>query len=111
MLEPSENSPRRIGMAIFLGLLFVGIAAIAPYLFDLVVPTAPDVPTQSLKDEIGAEPTPAQRIPAQVALEEIRKRDLELAGSYGWVDPEQGVVRVPIARAKEHVLSQGLPSR
>lgn len=111
MFEMDGNSARRVGLAMFLGLLFLGIAAIAPYLFDLVVPTAPDVPVQTLAEQIGAQPTPAQRIPAQVALQEMQDRDKALSESYGWVDRQKGLVRVPVDRAKAFVLEKGLPAR
>lgn len=111
MIEPTGTTPRRIGAAIFLGLLFLGIAAISPYLFDLVVSTSPDTPVESLAGQIGAQPTPAQQIPAQVALQQIRDRDRQLRESYGWMDQEAGVVRVPVDRAKAYMLKTGLPSR
>jgi len=31
--------------------------------------------------------------------------------SYGWVDPDKGVVRIPVERAMELVAKEGLPSR
>lgn len=31
--------------------------------------------------------------------------------SYGWVDPAMGIVRVPVERALELVLEEGLPTR
>lgn len=111
MPESTGTTPRRIGAAIFLGLMFIGIAAISPYLFDLVVSTSPDTPTESLADQIGAPPTSAQQIPAEVALQQIRDRDKHMRESYGWVDQKTGVVRVPVDRARTFVLKKGLPSR
>ncbi len=35
----------------------------------------------------------------------------DAAESYGWIDPEAGLVRLPQERALELVLSEGLPSR
>lgn len=111
MTEPTGTTPRRIGAAIFLGLLFLGIAAVAPYLFDLVISTSPDTPVESLASQIGAQPTPAQQISAQVALQQIRDRDKQMRESYGWVDRKTETVRVPVDRAKAYVLERGLPSR
>ena len=31
--------------------------------------------------------------------------------SYGWVDPEKGIVRIPVERALELVAKEGLPAR
>lgn len=111
MSEGARNSARRMGTGILLGVVFIAIAAISPYVFDLVVSTAPDTPTRTLAEQIGAPPTPAQEIPAQVALEELRGRDRDRSTTYGWVDKDAGVVRVPVDRARQFVLEKGLPSR
>lgn len=34
-------------------------------------------------------------------MAELRKRDLELLNSYGWVDKNSGTIRIPIERALE----------
>ncbi len=44
-------------------------------------------------------------------LAEHRAREDELLSRYGWVDRENGVVRVPIERAMELLLERGLPTR
>ena len=49
--------------------------------------------------------TPLQDLQAIVAAE-----DAEL-DSYGWVDRDQGAVRIPISRAMELLLQRGLPTR
>jgi hypothetical protein len=38
-------------------------------------------------------------------------REREALESYGWIDPAAGIVRVPLARAAELVLAEGLPAR
>ena len=38
-------------------------------------------------------------------------RELEALETYGWIDPVGGVVRVPVERAMELVLAEGLPAR
>jgi hypothetical protein len=44
-------------------------------------------------------------------LKEFRRAEDEALHNYGWVNQGSGVVRLPIARAKELVLERGLPSR
>jgi len=44
-------------------------------------------------------------------LKEFRAGEEKVLTSYGWVDPEKGVVRIPVARAMELVAKEGLPSR
>jgi hypothetical protein len=52
-------------------------------------------------------------IPTHVAgsLEAIYESQIESLHTYGWVDQEEGVVRLPIERAKDLLLEQGLPVR
>src|SRR5438128_1977992 len=44
-------------------------------------------------------------------LKEFRAAEDAILNSYGWVDPEKGVVRIPVERAMELVAKEGLPSR
>ena len=44
-------------------------------------------------------------------LAELRARENQVLGSYGWVDRKAGAVRVPIDRAMQTVLERGLPTR
>ena len=57
----------------------------------------------------GGELSGAAR-PEQV-LAEHRARTQEWLESYGWVDREGGIVRVPIEEAMQAVLHEGLPTR
>jgi hypothetical protein len=41
----------------------------------------------------------------------LRDREEETLRSYGWVDRNAGVVRIPIERAMELTLERGLPAR
>ena len=49
-----------------------------------------------------------QTTPVQDLLAE-RRGDLELLGSYGWVDEQAGVVHIPIDVAMQMVAQRGLP--
>lgn len=44
-------------------------------------------------------------------LEQYRSGQREAAESYGWIDAERGLVRLPQERALELILEEGLPSR
>lgn len=56
---------------------------------------------------------PAPRLQANPAreLEEMRAQEDALLHSYGWVDREHGVIRVPIEKAMQMTLERGLPTR
>lgn len=44
-------------------------------------------------------------------LKAIREAEDQVLHSYAWVDPEKGVVRIPIDRAMDLLAQRGLPSR
>ena len=44
-------------------------------------------------------------------LQAVRAAEDQVLNSYGWVDPQKGIVRIPIARAMELMAQRGLPSR
>jgi len=76
----------------------------------------------SAKDPLGPPPTPfenARTMPPKPQLQvqphqdlktycEQEKNNLE---SYGWVDSQNGVARIPVDVAMDKVLQQGLPAR
>jgi hypothetical protein len=44
-------------------------------------------------------------------LKEFRASEDAILNSYGWVDPEKGIVRIPVERAMELVAKEGLPAQ
>lgn len=62
---------------------------------------------------------PGERLPPEPRLQTAPREDLaalraredETLRSYGWVDRNAGVVRIPIDRAVELTLQRGLPAR
>jgi hypothetical protein len=68
-----------------------------------------DPPRSPLAAEAPSPPPPhLQDKPQQEYLEYRREQDERLE-SYGWVDRQQGVVRIPISRAIDLIVEQGLP--
>lgn len=56
----------------------------------------------------GAVPDPNSNTPV-TDLEEMRRREKETLETYGWVDRQAGVVRIPIEEAKRLALRRGFP--
>lgn len=56
------------------------------------------------------EPAPVQPMPANDFKRFAAEQALR-AETYGWVNREAGVVRVPLSKAKEMVIDKGLPVR
>ncbi|MGH9441736.1 MAG: hypothetical protein ACRD16_05635 [Thermoanaerobaculia bacterium] len=58
-------------------------------------------------------PPPEPRLQTSPAddMATLRRHELAVLNSYGWVDRAHGVVRIPIEEAKKEILEKGLPSR
>jgi hypothetical protein len=56
-------------------------------------------------------PEPRLQTDPRQDLADLRAKDSDLLGSYGWVDKNAGVVRIPIDAAMKLTLERGLPSR
>jgi hypothetical protein len=56
-------------------------------------------------------PEPRLQTNPRQAMNELRARENELLTSYGWVDKDKGVVRIPIERAMQLIVERGLPTR
>ena len=63
---------------------------------------------------VGApQPPPAPRLQTQPReeLKRMRQEEDRVLSEYGWANPNTGQVRLPIDRAMQLLLEQGLPSR
>ena len=56
-------------------------------------------------------PEPRLVVREHADLVSVLKGEEEILDTYGWVDKERGIVRVPIARAMELLAKEGLRSR
>ena len=56
-------------------------------------------------------PEPRLQTDPRQDLADLRARDNETLTTYGWVDRNAGVVRIPIDEAMKLTLERGLPSR
>lgn len=71
-------------------------------------------PRQYPMAQVGAPPLPpAPRLQTQPRedLKNMRSAEDRFLHSYGWVDPSGGTVHIPIERAMQLLLEQGLPAR
>jgi hypothetical protein len=63
-----------------------------------------------LEESQGLPPEPLlQRNPAE-DMQEMQAENEAILNSYGWVDQEAGIVRIPIEQAMELTLERGLPT-
>jgi hypothetical protein len=56
-------------------------------------------------------PEPRLQTNPREDLRELRDREDEVLASYGWVDKNAGIVRIPIEEAMKIVVQKGLPAR
>jgi len=54
-------------------------------------------------------PEPRLQANPQADMRTMREREETILNHYGWVDPNRGVVRIPIERALDLVAARGLP--
>jgi hypothetical protein len=59
----------------------------------------------------GAASVPSLLVGEPANLQKFRAQEEHLLSTYGWVDQNTGVVRLPIDRAKALLLERGLPVR
>jgi hypothetical protein len=56
-------------------------------------------------------PAPRLQVEPRAELHAYCEQQDKLLNTYGWADEHNGVVRIPVDRAMELTLQQGLPSR
>jgi hypothetical protein len=78
---------------------------------------APPLPALAARErlqlprDVAKIPTPRLEPDDHRNLAELREYEKRVLGGYGWVDRDARIVRVPIDRAMELVLKEGLPAR
>jgi hypothetical protein len=103
--ERSDVDPKLVGwLALGLGLFVVA----TPLLMPLFFPQSIDRGNPVARPALGSEAPPLALDPAN-ELRRQREQDRQFADSYGWVDREHNVARIPVARAMERLVQTGLP--
>jgi len=104
------------GLVVALGLAIVGASWLYASLTHPAVSLSPREPvpaTPRTSSGTGAEATSPVALRPDPAAETaaVRQREREMLNSYGWVDRQAGVVRIPIERAMDLTAQRGLPAR
>jgi hypothetical protein len=79
------------------------------YLFTKVEPLGP--PASPFENSRVLPPSPKLQVQPHLELKDYCESQLQQLNSYGWVDQNNGVVRIPMERAMSLVLQRGLPTR
>jgi hypothetical protein len=103
--ERSDIDPAVVGwIAMGLALFVLAVPLVMPLIFPQSIyrgnPTA--------RPALGAGTPPLEVNPSN-NLRRQREADGEFANTYGWVDRDRRIVRIPVAHAIERLLQTGLP--
>ena len=99
-----------VAVMLVLGLIFCSLAAALYYQSLSILTQRRDGPILApVPDSERPFPAPRLQVNPAEALAALRHREEKVLNSYGWVDREKGVVRIPIDRAMGLMVERGLP--
>jgi hypothetical protein len=112
--EASDLNPRRVALiGLALAVTIAVVLGITYAIFQYF--HVDEARTQAVPSPLSytREPTPEPRLEVKPGgdLKTVRAQEDAILKSYGWVDADKGIVRIPIDRAIEIVAERGLPAR
>ena len=108
-LRPGYIALFGIGLAVVIGIVLILTFLLMHY--QTVRYERREPPLPSLAREREATPQPRLQVDAHNELREMRAGEDTVLNSYGWVDRDAGIVRIPVDRAMEVLAAKGLPVR
>ncbi|MFL6514585.1 MAG: hypothetical protein ACJ8M1_06125 [Chthoniobacterales bacterium] len=72
---------------------------------------SPDPPSRIVLQPRVLAPEPRLQANPVEDLDQFRAAEEEKLSSYGWVDQQHGIARIPIERAMDLIVQRGLPTR
>ncbi len=112
--ETTDLQPGRIALFAVGLLIATGFAVIVTFFFIHYRATQQaqqQIPLPRLAKEREVMPQPRLEVHAPEGLRELRAGEERTLSSYGWVDKEAGIVRIPVDRAMDILANRGLPAR
>jgi hypothetical protein len=103
--ERSDIDPAAVGW-IALGMALFVLAV--PLVMPLVFPQSIYRGNPTGRPALNADAPPLEITPSD-SLRRQREADGELANTYGWIDRDRKVVRIPVERAIDRLLQTGRP--
>lgn len=98
-----------LGLAVVILLIF--LVVIGLFKFFVREEPSPDPPSRNAFDVRNVAPPPQLQIDPARDLAQMQTADDGRLNSYGWIDQQAGVVRIPIERAMDLIAQRGLPTR
>ena len=111
--EARDATPRPLLLfALFLTLLILAVFAASTWIDRvLAARIAAGRSVHPMAEHRAVPEGPLLQAEPAAELERRREHEASTLGSYGWIDREQGLVRIPIERAMELALERGFPVR
>ena len=107
--EPTDVDTIAVGKyGIALVLVCIASLALVFGVFRFFQSAAPEA---KIVDPTKVFPQPQLQTTPVLDLKAVREAEEQTLASYGWVDREKGVVRIPIDRAIDLLVAKGLPVR
>ena len=111
--EHSDADPRSLfkyglGLAIVIAVVLFAMKGMFSY-FAKSQPLGP--PASPFEDARVLPPEPRLQAKPRADLRNYCGEQMQKLDSYGWIDPDNGVVRIPIDRAMDVTVQRGLPAR
>ncbi|MGI9115437.1 MAG: hypothetical protein ACR2FX_10495 [Chthoniobacterales bacterium] len=97
-----------LGLIVAAIIMHVGVAGLF-YVFKQDHPS-PETPSRITEPRVIA-PEPRLQNNPSADLAQFRTEEESKLNSYGWIDKEAGVIRIPIQRAMDLIGERGLPAR
>ncbi|MCW5980691.1 MAG: hypothetical protein KIT09_21605 [Bryobacteraceae bacterium] len=116
MNEHPENAHEKTDVSIR-GLVYfgagvvalIGVAAVAMLLLFKFLEARPEPPASPLAHTRESPPEPRLQVNPSRDLDRLLTAETNLLDSYGWVDKDAGVVRIPVDRAIAMLAERGFP--
>ena len=112
-----ELSDLRPGYIALFGIALTAVIVAAAVITSLLIHfkaaehSRQETPVPRLAQEREATPGPRLQVDANKDLRQMRAGEEAVLNSYGWVDKDAGIVKIPVDRAMEILAKKGLPAR
>jgi len=114
--EPAEEDVQAVssfGIGLALGIVVVAFAmwGLFEWFYAREDMANPPVAPVILSEKPQLPPEPRLQAVPRLDLKSLRESEDSILLNYAWVDPDHGIVRIPIAEAIKIVAAKGLPSK
>ncbi len=100
-----------IGLAIGTVVAVMAMWGLFDWFYHQGTATVEDVPQRILSERPKLPPEPRLQSRPKIEIKELRESEDKLLSSYAWIDPDKGMVRIPVEQAIGLMAAKGYKSR